>query len=310
MTDIVIIGAGVVGSAVARELSRYKADILVLEKGNDVSVGASKANSGIVHAGFDAHPGSVKAKYTVLGASMFEEASKELDFPYRKNGAMVLNFDESKTPALETLLRQGVENGVSELRIISGDEAREIEPEISDKVVNALLVPTSGIVSPYEMAIAYAENAFTNGVKFNFNSEVSQVEKTGDFFTVTTVDGKKIETKAVINCAGVNSDIINNTASETKHEIVARKGEYCLLDKSYGYITSTTLFQLPTEMGKGVLVAPTCHGNVLVGPTAVDTLDKSDVDTTPTGLNDAWRQAELSVKSLPRRGIITRTSRA
>ena len=305
MTDIVIIGAGVIGSAVARELSRYKADILVLEQGNDVSVGASKANSGIVHAGFDAHPGSVKAKYNVLGASMFEEASKELDFPYRKNGAMVLNFDESKTPALENLLRQGVENGVSELRIISGDEAREIEPEISDKVVNALLVPTSGIVSPYEMAIAYAENAFTNGVKFNFNCEVSQVEKTGDFFTVTTSDGKKIEAKAVINCAGVNSDIINNTVAEAKHEIVARKGEYCLLDKSYGYITSTTLFQLPTEMGKGVLVAPTCHGNILVGPTAVDTMDKSDVDTTPAGLNDAWRQAELSVKALPLRGIIT-----
>lgn len=305
MSDIVIIGAGVVGCAVARELSRYKADVLVLEKGNDVAVGATKANSGIVHAGFDAHPGSVKARYNVLGASMFEKVSKELDFPYRKNGAMVLNFDADKTPALETLLRQGEENGVKELRIISGDEARAIEPEISDSVVNALLVPTSGIVSPYEMAIAYAENAFTNGVKFEFNTLVSKVEKNGDRFTVVCEGGRTYEATAVINCAGVNSDDVNNWVAPTHYDVVARKGEYCLLDKSYGYITSTTLFQLPTSMGKGVLVAPTCHGNILVGPTAIDTIDKSDVDTTPKGLASAWSQAELSVKSLPRRGIIT-----
>lgn len=305
MKDIVIIGAGVVGSAVARELSRYKASILVLEKGNDVSVGASKANSGIVHAGFDAHPGTLKAKYNVLGAAMFEKMSRELDFPYVKNGAMVLNFDESKTDALEELLRQGEENGVKELKIISGDEARAIEPEISESVVNALLVPTSGIVSPYEMAIAYAENANVNGVEFEFNRLVTTVEKTENGFIIKCEGGYEVEAKAVINCAGVNSDDVNNGLSEQKYDVVARKGEYCLLDKSYGYITSTTLFQLPTNMGKGVLVAPTCHGNILVGPTAIDTLDKGDVDTTPKGLQDAWNQAQLSVKNLPRRGIIT-----
>lgn len=305
MIDILIIGAGVTGCATARELSRYDAAVTVLEKGNDVAVGASKANSGIVHAGFDAHPGSVKAFYNVRGAELFPVLAKELDFPYRMNGAMVLNFDRDKTDQLELLLRQGVENGVEGLKIISGDEAREMEPEISDDVVNALYVPSSGIVSPYEMTIAYAENAATNGVNFEFNKQVVAVEKADGVFTVKTSDGATYRAKAVINCAGVYSDVINNMISEKRYGITARKGEYDLLDKSYGYLTNATLFQLPTAMGKGVLVAPTTHGNILVGPTASDIIGRDDVDTTQEGLASAWNQATLSVKSLPKRGIIT-----
>lgn len=308
MADVIIIGAGITGCATARELSRYKADLLVLEKGNDVAVGATKANSGIVHAGFDAHPGTVKARYNVRGAKMLPKMAKELDFPYRQNGALVLNFSPDGTAKLNELLLQGKENGVGGLKIISGDEVRFLEPAVSGNVLNALYIPSSGIVSPYEMAIAYAENAATNGAEFVFNANVVSVEKTGSTFTVKTENGNVYQAKAVINCAGVYSDVINNMVNPVKYEITARKGEYELLDKAYGFITNATLFQLPTEMGKGVLVAPTVHGNIIVGPTAQDTDAKDDTDTTSQGLTAAWTQASLSVENLPKKGIITQFS--
>lgn len=307
MTDVIIIGAGVVGCAVARELSKYNAEVVVLERINDVACGASKANSGIVHAGFDAVPGTKKAYYNVLGAKMYAELYEELDIPYRRNGAFVLNFSEEGNAKLEELYKQGVANGVEGNRIISGDEVRAMEPSVSAEVVSALYVPSSAIVGPYEATLAFAENACVNGVKFEFSTKVLSVEKNGEHFTVKTDKGD-FESKVVINCAGVYSDEINNTVSEQKETIVARKGEYCLLDKSYGNLTNKTLFQLPTKMGKGVLVSPTVHGNIIVGPTADDVDDKDYVDTTYSGLNTALRLAALSVPSLPRRGIITQFS--
>ena len=308
MTRIIVIGAGVIGCSVARELSAFDAEISVFEKGNDVAVGTSKANSGIVHAGFDAHPGTDKAKFNVAGAKMFPALSKELDFPFKNNGAMVLNFSPEGTEKLNELLNQGKENGVEGLRIISGDEAREMEPEISKDVYNALYVPTSGIVGPYEMTIAYAENAAENGVKFCFNRKVDCVAKNASGGFTVTANGEKYDCDVVVNCAGVHSDDINNTLCEEKENIVARKGEYMLLDKSYGYLTYATLFQLPTAMGKGVLVSPTVHGNVIVGPTADDVPDKDNTDTTVDGLNKAFSQASLSVPSLTKRMIITQFS--
>ena len=304
---IIVIGGGVVGCAVARELSALKADITLLERGNDVAVGASKANSGIVHAGFDAKPGTNKARFNVEGARLLPIMAKELDFPYKNNGALVLNFSEDGNDKLQALYEQGLANGVKELKIISGDEVRKLEPSVSDKVTSALYVPTSGIVGPYEMAIAYAENASTNGVEFVFNKTVKGVVKTSDGFKVETDDGDFFA-DIVINCAGVYSDEINNSINEKKDEIVARKGEYMLLDKSYGGLTYATLFQLPTEMGKGVLVSPTAHGNIIVGPTAEDIDDKDCVDTTAYGLEKAFNQASLSVPSLNKKMIITQFS--
>ena len=212
MTKIIVIGGGVIGCSVARELSAFDAQITVLERGNDVAVGTSKANSGIVHAGFDAHPGSAKARFNVAGAKLFPKLSKELDFPYKNNGAMVHNFSEDGNAKLEELLKQGEENGVENLRIVSGDEAREMEPEISDKVVSALYAPSSGIVGPYEMTIAYAENAAANGVEFVFGSKVTGVKKRGDGFTVIAGD-KNYDCDAVINCAGVHADEVYNNVS-------------------------------------------------------------------------------------------------
>lgn len=307
MKKIIIIGAGVIGCSIARELSRYDASVLVLESNNDVACGTSKANSGIVHAGFDAKPGTLKAKFNILGNPMFDRISKELDFPFKRIGAMVLCFDEQDFPALTELYQKGIKNGVEGLEVLMGDKVREIEPYVSDKVVAALVAPTSGIAGPYEMTIAYAENAYTNGVSFEFNKKVTSI-KQSDEWVVECEDGSSYSADLVINCAGVFADEINNMVCDDKIKIVARKGEYMLLDKTNGYIAGKTLFQLPTAMGKGILVSPTTHGNILLGPTALDVEDKLSTSTTVDGLNETFSKASQSVPSLNKRMVITQFS--
>lgn len=309
MKDVIIIGGGVVGCSVARELSRFDADILLLERGNDVSVGTSKANSGIVHGGYDAKPGTLKAKFNVAGNAMFDALARELDFPFKRNGSMVLCFDKADIGKLLELKEQGVKNGVQGLYVLEGYEAvKAMEPYVSENVVAALVVPNGGIVSPYEMTIAYAENAATNGVEFRFGSEVTAIDRIDGGLQVTCADGFTAQAKYVVNAAGVYADVINNMISTDKMHITARKGDYELLDKTCGYMASHTLFQMPTKMGKGVLVTPTCHGNILVGPTATDVTDKDDVATTPEELASAFDRALLTMPSLNRRNIITQFS--
>lgn len=309
MKDVIIIGGGVVGCSVARELSRFDADILLLERGNDVSVGTSKANSSIVHGGYDAKPGTLKAKFNVAGNAMFDALARELDFPFKRNGSMVLCFDKADIAKLLELKEQGVKNGVQGLYVLEDYEAvKAMEPYVSENVVAALVVPNGGIVSPYEMTIAYAENAATNGVEFRFGSEVTAIDKIDGGLQVTCADGFTAQAKYVVNAAGVYADVINNMISPDKMHITARKGDYELLDKTCGYMASHTLFQMPTKMGKGVLVTPTCHGNILVGPTATDVTDKDDVATTPEELASAFDRALLTMPSLNRRNIITQFS--
>ncbi len=309
MKDVIIIGGGVIGCGIARELARYTADIMLLERGNDVSVGTSKANSGIVHGGFDAKPNTLKAKYNVLGNAMFDSLSAELDFPFRRNGSMVLCFDEKHMDGLTELYNRGVANGVKDMYIIKGNaEIKKLEPHVTDAAVGALVVPTGGIVSPYEMTVAYAENAAVNGVEFRFLSQVTSVTRYKDGFAVSCADGYCEHAKVVINAAGVYADVINNMVCDEKLHITARKGDYVLMDKTCGYLADHTLFQLPTKMGKGVLVTPTTHGNILVGPTATDVEDKDNVNTTAGELNDAFIKAVVTVPSLSRRNIITQFS--
>ena len=308
MEDIIIIGSGIIGSSIARELSKYKANILVLEKNNDVSCGTTKANSGIVHAGFDAKPNSLKAYFNVRGAKLYPALSKELDFPFKQNGAFVLSFNKEGRATLDELMERAKENKVEGCEILSGDEIRKMEPNVSKDVVEGLYAKTSGIVSPYEMCIAMAENASANGVKFEFNKEVLSIKKENDKFIIKTKDQSIYEAKVLINAAGCHSDEINNMLSNHRYHIKARKGEYVLLDKEYSYICQKTLFQLPTKMGKGILVSPTCHGNIIVGPTALDVDNKDLTWTTPEGLKEVWSKACLSVPSLPKGGIITQFS--
>ena len=305
MYDVLIVGAGVVGSAVARELSRYQLSVAVAEKEYDVAMGTSKANSGIVHAGFDAKTGTNKAIYNVLGARMYPKLAEELDFPYRRNGALVLCFEQSGREKLVELLEQGKRNGVSGLSILDGDEVRKMEPNVSDKVVAALYAETSGIVSPYEMNIALAENACDNGVEFLLGQQVKRIQASNAGFEVQLTD-KTVWAKVVVNCAGVFADEVYNCVATNKPiKIIPRKGEYVLMDKKCGSLTDKTLFQLPSNMGKGVLVAPTTHGNIIVGPSANDVDSKVDVDTTLDVLSSVFDTATKSVPSLARRNIIT-----
>ena len=306
--DVVIIGAGVTGCAVARELSRAKCDVLVLEKEEDVCSGTSKANSGIAHAGFDAEPGSMKARMNLAGNLAMDELSAELDFDFRRNGSLVLCFDEGDKGKLEELLEKGEKNGVKELKILTGDEVREMEPNISDEVVYALYAPTGGIVCPFGITIAFAENAADNGVKFSFNTEVKDVKACdGGYCVKVSRDGKEEEISArfVVNAAGVYADVIHNMVSEKKLSIVPRAGEYELMDKTAGSHVDKTIFQLPTALGKGVLVTPTIHGNLLIGPTANDIDDKEATETTAEGLAEVSAKSALSVKNIPLRDTIT-----
>ena len=302
--DSVIIGAGVIGSAVARELSRYEGRFCLIEKAEDVCTGTSKANSAIVHGGFDAKNGTLMAEMNVKGNRMMDKIARELDIPFKRNGAMVLCFDEASRNRLSELLERGQKNGVEGLRILTREEALEMEPQLSDEVCAALYAPTSGIICPFELTLGLAENAADNGVEFIFNTPVKNVEKHGELFRITAGD-KTIEARTVMNCAGVYADDIHNMVCEDKLKIKPRKGEYILCDKKVGNFTAHTLFQLPTALGKGILVSPTVHGNLLLGPTAEDSDDREGVDTTASGLEMVLKKAALSVKNLPTRQAIT-----
>ena len=304
MYDVVIIGAGAVGSATARELSRHEGRFLVLEADCDVCSGTTKANSAIVHAGYDAVPGSLKAKYNVWGSRVMEALSEELDFPYKKTGSLVVCRKDQDRAELERLLEQGKKNGVEGLSIIERDQIIEMEPQIADEVTCALYAPTAAIICPFGMNIAFAENAADNGVEFAFNSKVTGVKKVGDHFSIKT-ENSEYQARAVVNAAGVYADIIHNMVSEKKIHITARRGQYELLDKSAAGICSHTIFQLPSKLGKGILVTPTVHGNVLIGPTAEDIPDKEDTETTADGLSRVEEMSALSIKDIPYRSVIT-----
>ena len=288
MYDIIIIGAGVSGCACARELSRYDAKILVVEKEEDVCCGTSKANSAIVHAGYDAAHGSLMAKLNVEGSRRMPALAKELDFAYDQCGSLVVCLSDEDRPALQKLYENGIANGVEGLRIIERDELVEMEPNISDAAVAALWAPTGGIVCPFGLTFALAENAAKNGVQFRFDTKVTglhPLDGGGTGWAVETDHGT-LETRCIVNAAGVYADTLHNMA-DAAHPmtITARRGDYFLLDHTAGQHVRHTVFQLPGKYGKGILVTPTVHGNTLIGPTADDHDDKEATNTTRQGLD-------------------------
>ena len=304
MYDVVIVGAGVSGAACAHELSRYKLKICVVEKEEDVCCGTSKANSAIVHAGFDAAEGSLKAALNVRGNKRMGQLAKELDIPFRRNGSLVLCFDKEDMPRLEALYQRGIANGVEGLCILDQGQAHKLEPNITEQVYAALYAPTAGIICPFELNIAFAEHAFANGTEFRFDTEVKDIRKLEDGYELCTNYGV-LQTRCVVNAAGVYADKLHNMVSERKIQIVPRRGDYCLFDKAAGSHVERTIFALPGKLGKGVLVTPTIHGNLLIGPTAIEIEDKEGINTTREGLNEVMEKAKQSVKDLPMGRIIT-----
>jgi glycerol-3-phosphate dehydrogenase len=306
--DVVIIGGGVIGCAIARELSHYKLKTVLLERSVDLAAGASRANTGLVHAGFDPTPGTLKAKLNVEGSRQFDTLTAELKVPFVRNGAMVIAFDEVDIPKLEELKKRGEDNSAADLSILDDAELKRIAPAVSGNANAALFAETAGIVSPYELVFALAENAAVNGVEIRLNSKVESIEThngaTDDRFVIKTSKAE-YATKVVINAAGLFADEIANMVGEAGFAITPRRGEYYLFDKNTGIGLTHTLFPLPTELGKGIVVTPTTGGNLLLGPNAENIEDKTDCSTTSEALSNVLNSAQQLVPSLSKRHVIT-----
>lgn len=304
MYDVIIIGAGISGTAIARELSKYSLSVLVLDKENDVSNGTTKANTALVHAGYDAPTGSAMAKFNVRGSAMYEDLCKELDVPYKRTGSLVVGFNEEDKETVKSLYEQGKKNGVPELSILDRDEILALEPNISDQACTALYAKTGAIVGPWEMAVALMENAMDNGVELALNTRVLDITKKDDIFTINTDNGD-YKSRVVINAAGLFADEISHMISEEDFSINPVKGEYYLLDKSVGDLVNMVLFQCPSPTSKGVVVAPTTHGNIIIGPNSEGVEDKTDKTTTYDYLDFVKERAQLTLKEIPFNKSIT-----
>ncbi len=305
MFDVAIIGAGVVGALTARELTRYRLSVCLLEKENDVAMGASKANSGIIHGGFDPEPGTLKAKLNARGVPLLYKAAEELHVPHKNNGSMVLAFSKEEDAVIDELYARGLKNGISGMDILTGAEARRLESNLSDQVTKALLVTNAGIICPYALTIAAAGNAMDNGAELYTNYAVQTIAKTADGFQIGAADGRQITARYLVNCAGGHADTIAALAGDRSFEILPRAGEYMLLDKSEGNTVSHTIFQVPTVNGKGVLVTPTADGNLLLGPTAERVQTPESTETTAAGLEAVATLARKSVPGVNTRAVIT-----
>ncbi len=303
--DVIIIGAGISGSCIARELSKTKAKVCLLDKENDVSCGSSKANSGIAHAGYDPVPGSLMSKLNVRGAALLKELSEVLDYDYKPIGSLVLAFDENGDKKVKELFERGKKNGVKELSVLSGEEVRQIEPNINEEVTSALYSKTAAIISPYMTTWAFAESAVMNGVSFMRNTMVHSIEKKDGLFVLGTTQGE-IRAEFVVNASGLYAGLVSEMAGARKYKIVQRKGEYSLLDNNCENLVNHVLFQTPGPLGKGVLVTKTTDGNILIGPSA-DELSEDELyytGTTSSSQSLVMKQARLSVPDIPARNII------
>ncbi|MBR5156159.1 MAG: NAD(P)/FAD-dependent oxidoreductase [Clostridia bacterium] len=304
MYDVSVIGAGVVGAMVARKLSSYSLKVCILESENDVAMGATRANSAIVHAGFDAKEGSLKAKLNVKGSEMMEKVASELGVKYKKNGSLVIGFNEEDKNMLSELLVRGNENGVKDLRLLDKDELKALEPNISNNAICALYAPTGAIICPYELTIAAVGNAMDNGAELKCNFKVTAIDKTDDGYEIKS-ETEAVKSRCVINCAGLYSDKIAAMIGDESFSVHPRKGEYILLDKECGCIVSHTIFRTPSKMGKGILVSPTVDGNLLTGPTSVDMEDKENKATAADGFAKIIKETYENVEGVPFNKTIT-----
>lgn len=311
MYKIAIIGGGVVGGLIARAMAKYEGSLVILEKESDVAMGQSKANSGIVHAGYDPEPGSLKVYLNVRGSQMMEQVCRELDVKYRKNGTLVVGFDDDDMKRLTELLERGRENGVEGLELIDGETVRKMEKNLSENIVGALYAPTGAVVCPYELTLHSIGNAMDNGAKLITEFEVAGIDRRtcetqgGEFYEIHATDGRTVEAQYVVNCAGIHSDEVSRLVCESNFSITPRRGQYLLLDKEAGDMVSATIFRTPTRMGKGVLATRTVDGNILLGPTSEDIEDKEDKAVTAEGMASVISREYEFFDSLPMDKVIT-----
>lgn len=304
--DVAVIGAGVIGGLIARELTRYDLDVCLLERESDVAMGATRANSGIVHAGFDAPVSSLKARFNVLGSEMMKRVTNELGVKFENNGSLVLAMSEDERHGIEELLERGTANGVKGLRIVEGEELAAIEPNVSRGAVCALWAPSGGIVCPYELCIAAVGNAMDNGAELFCDFCVRSIDEDSDGFVLGDESGRVIRSRFIVNAAGLYSDEIAALLGDRSFSVHPRSGDYILLDRSCGSLASRTIFRVPSKMGKGILVSPTVDGNLLLGPTSVDGEDKEDKATRAEDLGRITVSAGQSLcVPLPMRSSIT-----
>ncbi len=303
--DVAVIGAGITGSCIARYLSQFKLSVCIIEKENDVSCGTSKANSGIIHAGYDPESGTLMAKLNVRGNELYSTLAKEVHFTFKRTGSHVIAFNEEERKIVQVLYERGVKNGVKELRIIDGTELRSMEKFVSKDALCSLYAPEAGIISPYEATWAIAESAVINGVKLFLETEVHGIENRDEqgYFTLHT-SNSTIRSRFVVNAAGLYADVVNDMAGARKFCIKPRKGEYSLLDTKCCFLAKSVLFQTPTSAGKGVLVTPTVDYNILIGPSADENSEKDFNATTRKGQEYIFSKAEKTIPDIPRRSII------
>lgn len=301
--DVAIIGAGITGSAIARYLSRFDLKLILIDSEADVAMGSSRANSAIVHAGFDCAPGTLMAEMNVKGNALYDSWCAELDVPLKRIGSVVIGFDGKDEAELQKLYDKGIANGVPGVKLISGDEVRAIEPSISGDVTKALWAPTGAITCPYELTIACAENARENGCEWLLNAPVTVIAHNADGVTITAGE-RTIDAKYVVNAAGLYADEIAHLVGDDSFDITPRKGEYLLLDRGTMPL-NTVIFQTPSKLGKGVLVSPTVDGNAFAGPSAVDQTDKTDTSVTQEGIDSLMTQARRSAPGMNFRNVIT-----
>ena len=302
--DVVIIGAGIVGSMVARELSKYELSVAVLEKEADIGMGQSTSNSAIIHSGHDPEPGTMKAKMNVRGNELWNQIAPELEIPIDHTGALIVAVGAEEQAGLHPLLEQGQKNGVKGLEILSREQVLEMEPHLSPEVTGALSTPTAGVVDAFQGVLGAAENAAANGVKFILDAEVrGAVVEDGTLKAVETSQGT-FTASWFINAAGVHSDeILHMVGDHPEFEITARRGEYFVFDESV-FRLNNVLFPMPSKKGKGILVTTTTHGNTMIGPNSDTIGNKEDHSVTEEGMHEILEGAKRLVPMVSPRGVI------
>ena len=298
MYDITIIGAGITGTLIAHKLSKYNLNVLLLEKESDVAAGATGANSAMIHSGHDPKPNTLKCKYNVEGNRMYPQLCKDLQVAYKQIGAFVVATNNEEEKKLQTLVKQCEERNIP-YEILDANKARELEPNLSDIVTKALSLPSTGIITPWEVTIAACEEAMLNGVELRLDYEVSSIKRNNDGFIINN----EIKTKVLINCAGVYCEKITSLLRTSPYKVEAKKGEYYVLDNKGEMLVSRVIYPIPTSKGKGVLAIPTIHNNVLIGPNSDLCSDLDDV-STGDGLDYVKREISKTISNIPNNRII------